>query len=144
MNPTPAAPAVSNARDAVNLPAIMVMISGILASLYSLFMLVAGKAINASVMNSFANDPRFADVMRNAQANQGGASSYIWPIFTLLLAGLTIAGAVKMRNLQSYGLAVTGSVVSMILFPACCCFGIPVAIWSIVVLMKPEVKSQFT
>ena len=125
MNPNPPAPAVSNARDAVNLPAILVMVSGILASLYSAFTLVAGKAINASVANSLANDPRFGELLRNAQAQQGGASSYLWPIFTLMLSGLAIAGAVKMRNLQSYGLAMTGTVVSMILFPACCCFGTP-------------------
>lgn len=142
MNPNPAPPATSNARDAVNIPGILLLVSGVLGGLWSLMILVAGKSINGALIGSspLARDPRFAEAMRNAQNQQ----SYFWPIFSLCLAGVVIAGAVKMRNLQSYGLAVASTVASMILIPSCCCWGIPVAIWAIVVLMKPEVKSQFS
>lgn len=137
----PPPPAASNARDAVALPSVLVLLSGALGTLYGLSTLLFQGPINAWLMHRLAQDPRFADALKTVPAD--GGRSYFWPVFTLALSGLAIAGALKMRNLQSFGLAVAGTIASMILFPGCCCFGIPVGIWAIVVVMRPEVKSQF-
>jgi hypothetical protein len=62
----------------------------------------------------------------------------------LLGAVFVLYGGHKMRNLQSYGMAVTAAIVAMI--PAispCCCLGVPIGIWSLVVLMNQDVKSAF-
>jgi hypothetical protein len=56
-----------------------------------------------------------------------------------------IFAALKMKNLQYHTLAVVAAV--MAAFPcvsSCCCIGLPVGIWVLVVLFKPEVKAAFT
>jgi hypothetical protein len=41
-------------------------------------------------------------------------------------------------------LAVVMSIISMLPYlSGCCCVGLPVGIWALVVLFKPEVKSAF-
>ncbi len=57
---------------------------------------------------------------------------------------ITIVGGVKMRNLRGRGLAMTGSILSMIpCFSGCCIVGLPVGIWVLVVLSNPDVKAGF-
>lgn len=55
-------------------------------------------------------------------------------------------GAVKMKKLEGYGLAMTACILVMIPFISpCCCLIYPFAfgIWGIVTLCKPEVKAAF-
>lgn len=50
-----------------------------------------------------------------------------------------------MKQLQKWTLAVTASILAMIpCLGPCCLIGIPIGIWALVVLFKPEVKSAFT
>lgn len=57
---------------------------------------------------------------------------------------VTIAGGVKMRKLRGRGLAMTGSVLSMIpCFSGCCIVGLPVGIWALVALNNPDVRAGF-
>jgi hypothetical protein len=57
---------------------------------------------------------------------------------------LILIGAMKMRKLESYGLAMTGAIVAMIpqLSP-CCPLGLPFGIWALVVLSNGSVKAAF-
>jgi hypothetical protein len=49
-----------------------------------------------------------------------------------------------MKKLESYGLAMAASIIAMIpCVSPCCLLGLPIGIWALVVLMKPEVKSAF-
>jgi hypothetical protein len=51
-----------------------------------------------------------------------------------------------MLKLQNHSLAMAASVIAAIPLPCvspCCLIGLPIGIWAIVVLMKPEVKSAF-
>jgi hypothetical protein len=54
-------------------------------------------------------------------------------------------GAWRMRQLRSYGLAMTASILAMIpCFSDCCCvIGLPVGIWSLIVLLDKDVKAAF-
>jgi hypothetical protein len=75
---------------------------------------------------------------------QGGVG-ILFNIIALAVGGLILFGAMKMKNLQSYGLAMTVSIVAMIpCISPCCLIGLPAGIWALVVLMKPEVKAAFT
>jgi len=56
---------------------------------------------------------------------------------------LILIGALKMRKCQSYGLAMTASILCILCDWGCCCLGIGAGIWAIVVLSKPEVKAVF-
>ena len=57
-------------------------------------------------------------------------------------SGLILWGALKMRRLESLGLARMASILSMIVGPGYL-VGWPVGIWSLVVLARPEVKGAF-
>jgi hypothetical protein len=55
-----------------------------------------------------------------------------------------LLGALRMQQLKSHGLAMAAAIVAMIpCFSPCCVLGLPFGIWALIVLSKPEVKSQF-
>ena len=61
-----------------------------------------------------------------------------------IIGTVSILGAWRMRRLRSYGLAMTSSVLSMIPCVTCCfCLGIPLGLWSIVVLSRAEIRDSF-
>ena len=55
-----------------------------------------------------------------------------------------VLGALRMMKVRSHGLALTAAILGVI--PCCsfCCLSLPFGIWALVLLLKPEVKSQFT
>jgi DNA-directed RNA polymerase subunit RPC12/RpoP len=62
----------------------------------------------------------------------------------LILSVVVILGALKMKNLEHYGLAMAAAIIAMI--PAvspCCLLGLPFGIWAIVVLCEAPVKAAF-
>jgi GYF domain 2 len=62
----------------------------------------------------------------------------------LAIAAVMFVGALKMKQAQNYGLAMTATVLAMIpCVTPCCLLGLPIGIWALVVLLKPEVKSAF-
>ena len=65
-------------------------------------------------------------------------------IIGIVMSCVVLLGAIKMKKLESYGLAMAASIIAMIPcnFP-CCFIGLPIGIWAVVVLSKPEVKSAF-
>jgi hypothetical protein len=56
---------------------------------------------------------------------------------------LMIMGALKMRHLESYGLALAGSIAALVPVSPLAVFGLPVGVWALSVLMSPEVKAAF-
>jgi hypothetical protein len=55
-----------------------------------------------------------------------------------------IFAALKMKDLTQWSLAVAASILVMIpCISPCCLIGLPVGIWSLVVLMRPDVKAAF-
>ena len=61
----------------------------------------------------------------------------------LLMGVLVIVGAVKMKNLKSYGLAMTAAIIAIIPCSPCCLLGLPFGIWALVVLNDENVKAAF-
>ena len=139
MNPNPmmeGAPAGSNARDALNVPSILIMVCGGLGAVSGLLGMVGGGAMR----NIPIADPKVAQLMASMQ---GGAMHYVSSLLGIAVSGFLIFGAMKMRSLESYGLAMGAAIVAMIPCGGCCCIGLPVGIWALITLMKPEIKSQF-
>jgi hypothetical protein len=65
-------------------------------------------------------------------------------VIGLLVAGFLIYASLEMRKLSQWGLAVGAGVVAMLpCISPCCLIGLPVGIWSLVVLTKPEIKAAF-
>lgn len=62
---------------------------------------------------------------------------------SVVLGGIILVGGIKMQSLRTYGLALTGSILSMLPCHGCCMIGLPIGIWSLVVLLQPDVKQAF-
>jgi hypothetical protein len=65
-------------------------------------------------------------------------------VFGVIGALVILFGGIKMKKLESYNLSMAAAIIAMIpCLSACCILGIPLGIWALVVLMKPEVKAAF-
>jgi len=78
---------------------------------------------------------------------QGSGIFYlVTGLLALLAAIITLIGAIRMRSLRGYGLAVFGAILACIPFVsicACCGVGEGIGIWALVVLLSRDVKSCF-
>jgi hypothetical protein len=74
---------------------------------------------------------------------QGPLAGVINLVFAAL-NGFVLFGAIKLLKLRNYGVATASSIVAMLPCQCCCLFGLPFGIWALMVLNKPEVKSQFS
>jgi hypothetical protein len=65
--------------------------------------------------------------------------------FWALMALIAFIGAFRMRQLKSYGLAMASAIIAMVPCTTymCCLLMLPMGIWALTVLLKPEVKSAF-
>lgn len=74
-----------------------------------------------------------------------GAMGTLVTIVLVIVSLVAAFGGLQMTRLKSYPMAVTGAV--LIMLPCsgycCCIIGLPVGIWALVVLMKPDVKAAF-
>jgi len=87
------------------------------------------------------NDPQ----MQKLLSSLGGGLGIVQDIIGAVVGVIVLIGASRMQKLQSYQFAMTASIVAMVpCISPCCVFGLPFGIWALVVLNKPEVKSQFT
>jgi hypothetical protein len=137
--PAPPPPTPVNPQEAVSLPGIFLLITGIIGVLNGLASF-AGGGMGRSLAR-FAKDERMAEMLAKSG---GGLSGIISGVIVLAASGLVIFGAIKMRQLQSWGLAMAASIVALLpCLGPCCCVGLPVGIWCLVILNKPEVKSAF-
>jgi hypothetical protein len=121
----------------VNGPAIALIVLAILG-----FILQAGSLVMNMVGASiFAN----SQMPNQAWVNMfSGTVGVVLGIVGLLVSGLILFGGIKMKKLENYGLAMTTSILAMIpCVSPCCLIGLPIGIWAVVVLSKPEVKSAF-
>ncbi|HEX5105574.1 MAG TPA: hypothetical protein VFV87_17265 [Pirellulaceae bacterium] len=118
-------------------PAIVLIVAAVLGLGFSLF----------NVAFSFTEpqvDPNAPEFLREMQQGAvGPVAGAIQGAFAAINL-LVLVGAVQMMRLKMWGLAVAASVVAMVNFGSCCCvLGLPVGIWSLVVLLSPEVKAAF-
>jgi hypothetical protein len=73
-----------------------------------------------------------------------GTVGMVASVIGLVIGGVIFMGASKMKTLQSYGFAMAACILAMIpCISPCCLLGLPIGIWALIVLMKPEVKSAF-
>ncbi len=55
-----------------------------------------------------------------------------------------LLGALRMKEGRSYGFALAATILGMVpCLSPCCCLGLPIGIWALVILLKPEVKGAF-
>ena len=128
-----AATQVSGPATGLIVTAILGFLANVLGLFYNLF--AAGSMTHQSGMN-----PEMEQFMRMFSGTVGIISGLV----AMAIAGLIFYGAMKMKNLQSHGWAYTASILAAVpCVSPCCLIGLPIGIWALVVLSKPEVKSAF-
>jgi hypothetical protein len=127
----------------LTIPAVLLMILAGVAMLDSLARIVIGlflpkviQQLEASQAQMFGQPPPNLN-MRAMQVVAG--------VIFALLSTVTFLGGIAMLRRQLYGLAIAGSIAAMLnLIDCCCVFGLPVGIWALIVLLRPEVKASFS
>lgn len=73
-----------------------------------------------------------------------GVMDVVQVIFGAAMNVVMLLGALKLMKVQSWGFALAAAILVMLpCGSCCCCLGIPLGIWIIVLLNKPEVKAAF-
>ena len=120
----------------VNGPAVGLMLTSVL-NLATHGGLLISKFVGASFALATQGAPGWAMAF-------SGSISVILHAVWIAASILMFIGALKMKRLENYALAMTASVLAMVpCMPPCCVIGLPIGIWSVVVLSKPEVKDAF-
>lgn len=133
MTPTAAANDVSG-------PAIGLIVTAALGFLATIFGIVWNLVLTGVGMHQPGLNPQEEQILNILRGTMGLVSA----VLGFIAAGLILFGALKMRKLESYGWAMTASILAIIpCVSPCCLIGLPIGIWALVVLSKPEVKSQF-
>jgi hypothetical protein len=145
--PPPGGDPVARAAEQVKVPAILLMVMAVIVFLYVVYGLVSTPSA-AEIDRAFAD----AKVPPDGRELVEQAKSFIlflihpmWKVLPIPASALIFFGGWRMRQVKSWGLSVAASVCAMLPLTACCCCiaGLPVGAWSLVVLMKPEVKAAF-
>lgn len=130
------------ARSKVQAPAILLIVMGALGLIASLWGFMGH---SADQYGPLVNNSEVPEGMRNLGSFMANNGRWL-NLPNILLSGLTLFGGLKMKELRAYPLALTAAIITLIpcLGPnTCCCIAIPVGIWALVVLMRPEVKGAF-
>lgn len=134
---------VEKARQMVQGPATGLMVTGILCGILAVVGLI-GNLFGGGIQPPPGGVPPEMQPFFDMMAQMQGPVAIISTLFGLAVSGLAVFAAQKLRALEGFVLTVV--TVALLMIPCtspCCCIGIPVGIWILVVLFKPEVKSAF-
>jgi len=144
MDPMPTSPPRVDVSGKVKGPAIGLMATAIIGFLLQLKSLIFPTNVEdiLILMEELSPDfdtEQYADVIEMATSG-----NVIFILFGMALCVLVFFGGMKMMNMQSWGLALAASIVALIPCTSpCCCLGLPIGIWAIIVLMDSAVKDAF-
>lgn len=131
--PGPVGPA-PNAAEQVKLPAIFLLVSAALSAGVRLLFVILN--VIGLGLDSLSNTPMSGMV--------AGTFGLVISIVSLGVALFMGFGALKMKNLDNWALAIAASIVALVPYVSpCCCISLPFGIWAIIVLVKPEIRAAF-
>jgi hypothetical protein len=156
-NGSPGVP--QNIAGKIQAPAIALIISGVasgviavLKMIYSILHIVganpftAGQAERLSELRKEAGAEmaEMFDAIEKVVSLSNGPIAIVMGLVAIGLAVMTVVAGQRMKGFRSYGLAMAASILSCIpCANSCCCLGLPIGIWAIVVLIDPQVKAAF-
>lgn len=130
-------PATTDAFNQVSGPSVALLVFGIISALFSLTCLVLN-IIGTSV------SPFIADRVSEKYTDfYEGIAGIALCFVGLLVDAFIIYASLKMKELTQWTLCIAASILIMIPCSPCCIVGLPIGIWCLVVLMRPEVKTAF-
>lgn len=131
-------PSDSRVLDQVSGPATGLIVTAVLGFLGNGFTVVW-----SSVAGRFQElppdlDPEIGNILQAASGMVGVGSA----LLGFALSALVWYGALQLKKGRSYGWAMTAAILALVPCTSpCCLVGVPIGIWALVVLMRPEVKS---
>ena len=129
------------ALQAIKAPAICLIVTAGLGVAFALLGAVSN-LLHAGMHTMPPNiPPQWQSFFQTMQGTMGG----IINLFFAAMDGLVLFGAIKMMRLESRSLAIVACIIAMlpVTVSCCCVLGLPFGIWALIVMNKPEVKSQF-
>jgi len=130
-----------SAKQKISGPSIGLLITGIIGAVTSLatfIMFMVGVSVGSLWMDEIPELPEWYENVYEGAFGLGSA------FVGVLVALFIIYVALKMKELKQWGLCAAASILAMIpCISPCCIIGLPIGIWCLVVLMKPEVKNAF-
>lgn len=146
ISPPPARDEFPDAAGSVRPAAISLMIYGGISLLLRLGSLGfrPSQMMNLSMFDSAQGvPPGFKEILQRAMS-WSAASYYPDLILGFALAVGIVYGGYQMYQLRNRTWAIVAGCISVVpCFSACCCLGIPLGVWALVVLARPEVKQAF-
>ncbi len=132
------------AADKVKAPAIALMVTaglGIVMIFFGIVMRFLGMAGDTSQLEGMEGmEPLIAVLEVTSSMSYMVVTSTIG----LCVAGLIIFAAMKMMKLEMWGLCLGVSIAAAIpCISPCCCVGLPIGIWAVIVLLNDDVKQAF-
>ena len=125
------------------MPSILFMVFGGISLLYGIYGLVSG-GVNSAQMSQMLSDPNLPPGAKDFIRAMAGPGAKVLGLLGMTMSGLLIFGGMQMRNLKNYGVAIAACVLGMLPCTGCCCITLPLGIWTLTILMRPEIKSSFT
>jgi hypothetical protein len=122
----------AEAKALVGPPAITLMVLGGVGFAIA----IAGLFFNLTGVGNQPNNMR-------AFGGAGQFAHYIGLILPFVWATVVMFSGYQMKSLSNWGSALVGIIFAMLPCNVCCLVGIPIGIWALVVMMKPEVKDAF-
>ncbi len=146
----------ADAINRLNGPSIAVISMGVLSALYSIFTIGTGLLGMAMGTSSepvdigelgdvlSGQEQQMAEQIQQIMAASSGPLGIVTSFMMLMTSLVIIAGGVKMRTAEMYSLCVVAAALCMIpCTSCCCCLGLPIGIWALVVLLDQNVKAAF-
>jgi hypothetical protein len=157
--PSPDFATIERARLAVKAPATTLIVAGLVSLFFNLFIagfgyvdrfvtpLTTESKNQRAFIGTMRPDPTVMPGMVGTVDKGSDEANVVLTIVALmsfsLASGVAIWAGIGMLRLRSYWLSVAGSFAIMGGASFCCMGGIPIGVWSLMVLFKPEVSSSF-
>ena len=129
------------AQSKVQGPGIGLLVYGVLQIGFSCL----GIVFNVLSMTGVINQGAFSEFGGDAAMSSamGGGIGLVMAVPGLILSFIIAFGGLKMKNMQSYSMAMAGAVCAMLPCSCCCIIGIPLGIWALMTLMNEDIKLAF-
>jgi hypothetical protein len=138
----------TTAKSAVQGPAIGLIVCGAIGALIGLAnvaeTLLGGASQKEELRRALSELPPNFQQFGGLIETMTGPMGLVFAALGLLISVFTVFSGIQMQRLRNYWMPMTAAILGIIpCFSGCCCISLPIGIWALVVLMKPEVKAAF-
>jgi len=132
------------AEELVSNPSVALIVVGVLNILTGLIGAAFNMAgFNRTLPNGNVPPGMNPELLRMIQMSSGGIGA-VFNLIGVAVGVVVLLGALKMKKLESREWSMASAILAMIpCLSPCCIVGLPVGIWALVVLNKPQLKNVF-